>query len=133
MNHDAASGAGGGVIEKEHRVQVDLILALEQGLALGKSLDELRIILTQMVDFTDMHFMSEMVLMRLYAYPRLAEHEAAHDHLMEQARRIQDDFCSEELSGTSADLMLLKQWLLDHIRSEDYAFHLYLTKAASPT
>ncbi|RAU23389.1 hypothetical protein CU669_04470 [Paramagnetospirillum kuznetsovii] len=121
--------AGRATMDLEHRVQVELILAIEQGLATGKGLDELRSILKQLVDYSEVHFMSEQMLMRLYAYPRINEHEAAHDKLVEQARRVLKDFCSDELTSVSAELLLLKQWLLDHIRSEDYAFHLHLSDA----
>ncbi|OAN51097.1 hypothetical protein A6A04_16860 [Paramagnetospirillum marisnigri] len=114
-------------IDAEHRIQVELILALEQGLAMGRDHEDLKALLRQLVDYTDVHFMSEQMLMRLYSYPALAEHEAAHDKLMEQARRIEADFCSEEPSGVSSELLILKQWLLDHIRSDDYAFHSHLS------
>ncbi len=126
MGSNDSMEAGKSGMDMEHRVQVELIIALEQGLALGKHIDDLKEILTQLVDYTDIHFMSEQLLMRLHAYPRLAEHEAAHNKLIEQSRRVMNDFCSEEVSVVSSELLLLKQWLLDHIRSDDYLFHLHL-------
>ncbi len=126
MAQDSDLDAGNTGMDREHQVQMGLILALEQGLALGKSHDQLRAILYQLVDYTNVHFMSEQLLMRLYAYPEIGTHEAAHDKLMQQSRRVTADFASGELSTISADLLLLKQWLVDHIRTDDHAFHLHL-------
>ena len=114
-------------LDGEHKVQIDLIRAVEQGLAMGKDRTELLAILEQLVDYTNMHFMSEQLLMRLYAYPEIGMHEATHDKLMEQSRRILTDFSGDEISSVSAELLLLKQWLLDHIRTDDYAFYVYLS------
>ena len=114
-------------MDGEHQVQMDLIRAVEQGLAMGKSRTELLTLLEQLVEYTNVHFMSEQLLMRLYAYPEIGAHEAIHDKLMEQSRRVLTDFASEEISNVSAELLLLKQWLLDHIRTDDYAFFLHLS------
>lgn len=126
MPQDGNLEGGHGGIDREHQVQMGLIVALEQGLALGKSHAHLLTILDQLVDYTNVHFMSEQMLMRLYAYPDISTHEAAHDRLMEQSRRVMADFASGELSIISAELLQLKQWLLDHIWTDDHALHLHL-------
>ena len=128
MTEDASLASADHGMDHEHRVQVGLIQALEQGLALGRTHDQLRAILAQLVDYTNVHFLSEQLLMRLHAYPDIGAHEAAHDRLIEQARRVMADFSSDELSNVSAELLLLKQWLLDHIRTDDYAFHRHLNE-----
>ena len=133
MTQDSDLDAGAIGMEREHQVQLGLILGLEQGLALGKGHDQLLDIVYQLVDYTNVHFMSEQLLMRLYAYPEIGAHEATHDRLMEQARRVVTDFASGELSIISTDLLLFKQGLLDHMRTDDHAFHLHLgAQTASP-
>ncbi|MDO8606682.1 MAG: bacteriohemerythrin [Phaeospirillum sp.] len=128
MTPDSEPAASNNTMDHEHRVQIDLIVTLEQGLALGKSHHLLLTILEQLVEFTNIHFMSEQLLMRLHAYPELGAHEAAHDQLIEQSHRVMADFSSGELSTVSTELLLLKQWLIDHIRSDDYAFRLYVNQ-----
>lgn len=119
-------------MDGEHKVQIDLIRAVEQGLVTGKSRTELLLLLEQLVEYTNVHFMSEQLLMRLYAYPEIGPHEAIHDKLMEQARRVITDFSSDEISSVSGELLLLKQWLLDHIRTDDYAFFVHLSSQPPP-
>ena len=119
-------------MDGEHKVQIDLIRAVEQGLVAGKSRIELLSLLEQLVEYTNVNFMSEQLLMRLYAYPEIGAHEAIHDRLMEQARRVITDFSGDELSSVSAELLLLKQWLLDHIRTDDYAFFVHLSSQSPP-
>lgn len=119
-------------MDGEHKVQIGLIRAVEQGLAMGKSRGELLLLLEQLVEYTNVHFMSEQLLMRLYAYPEIGAHEATHDRLMEQARRVLTDFAGDEISSVSAELLLLKQWLLDHIHTDDYAFFIHLGNQPPP-
>jgi hemerythrin len=119
-------------MDGEHKVQIDLIRAVEQGLVAGKSRIELLSLLEQLVEYTNVHFMSEQLLMRLYAYPEISAHEAIHDKLMEQARRVITDFSCDEISSVAAELLLLKQWLLDHIRTDDYAFFVHLSSQSPP-
>ena len=119
-------------MDGEHKVQIDLIRAVEQGLVAGKSRTELLALLEQLVEYTSVHFMSEQLLMRLYAYPEIGAHEAIHDKLMEQARRVITDFSNDEISSVAAELLLLKQWLLDHIRTDDYAFFVHLSSQPQP-
>ena len=126
MTPDGSPEAGVTGMDHEHQVQMGLLLGLEQGLALGKSREQLLSILYQLVDYTNVHFMSEQMLMRLYAYPEIAAHEAAHDELLELSRRVMADFAAEELSTISADLLVFKQRLIDHIRDDDHAFHRHL-------
>jgi hemerythrin len=132
MTGDQKTATGQDGMDAEHKVQIGLILALEQALASGKGHADLLAILEQLVDYTNIHFMSEQMLMRLYAYPDIAQHEAAHDQLIDQARRVMEDFSSGELTMVSAGLLTLKQWLIDHIRSEDHAFHLHLSSQPHP-
>ncbi|CAA7627388.1 bacteriohemerythrin [Magnetospirillum sp. SS-4] len=130
MDRDQCLTAGQNGMDKEHKIQIGLLVALEQALATGKSHPELLVILEQLVDYTNIHFMSEQMLMRLYAYPDIAAHEAAHDRLIDQARRVMEDFASGELTMVSAGLLTLKQWLIDHIRTDDHAFHRHLSSHA---
>lgn len=65
---------GQDALDLEHQGQIDLLLAVEMGLrgAAGKA--QLHTLLDRLIEFSNIHFMSEQVLMREQAYPGLPAH-----------------------------------------------------------
>ena len=91
---------------------------------------QLGTLLDRLIEFTNIHFMSEQVLMRQQAYPGRPAHEAEHDQLMDQMRDFQMRIESGERTLTAADLSTLRDWVFRHIRTKDTAFAQYLTDNA---
>jgi hemerythrin len=56
-------------IDNEHQVQVALLDTLTENLAAAADPTELEGIMSQVSDYTSVHFMSEQLLMRLHGYP----------------------------------------------------------------
>lgn len=117
-------------MDAEHEVQMALMNALEQGLAEGRGKSDVSSMLHQLVEYTNMHFMSEQLLMRLHAYPNFGEHELEHERLIEQLRKIEASFAAGDTAMTTAELLMLKRLVIDHINSHDQAFSVYLDEAA---
>ncbi|CAA7627058.1 putative Hemerythrin-like metal-binding protein [Candidatus Terasakiella magnetica] len=126
METAKTSAASQSIMDGEHRIQMRLIVALEQALARGFPEDEVSTILDRLTQYSNIHFMSEQLLMRLHSYPDQGCHEDAHDELIEQLQRVRQSVGSQPPSPSSANILLLKQWLLNHIRSHDRAFELFL-------
>lgn len=125
---DEGIGTGVGSMDTEHRLQVSLVNALEELLRRGRDRDVAHRTLSQLVDFTTVHFHSEELMMRLYAYPQLDVHSAAHAKLLEQARSIQARY-DEDGAAEALDVVAeLRGWLVNHIRSMDQAFAAWLAK-----
>ena len=118
LGHDA--------LDLEHEGQTDLLTALETELLGAQDKARLGELLGRLIEFTEIHFMSEQVLMRERAYPGLPAHEAEHDRLMEQMRGFQNRIGSGECSLTPGDVSALRDWVLNHIRTKDTAFARYL-------
>lgn len=117
-------------MEAEHEVQLGLILALEQSLQRGRGRGEISDVLGRLVEYTNVHFMSEQLLMRLHAYPDIGPHELEHDHLIEQIRRIEAGFIASDSELTAIEIGMLKRLVADHIRTHDQAFTRYLSDPA---
>lgn len=131
MVHIGESGEvvlGDELIDSEHRAQIRLLELFEKSLAEGKEKDDLVIILDRLIEFTNLHFMSEEMHMQAHAYPGLGVHTKEHDMLLDQARKIQAAFNSDDRRMTGEELATLRRWLVDHIRTKDQAFVLYLEK-----
>ncbi|MGZ8299048.1 MAG: hemerythrin domain-containing protein [Rhodoplanes sp.] len=107
------------------------LLAVEAELRGAADRARLATLLDRLIEFTNIHFMSEQLVMRQQAYPGLPAHEAEHDQLMDQMRDFQTRIASGERTLTAADLSTLREWVLRHIRSKDTAFANYLGELAT--
>jgi hemerythrin len=115
-------------VNAEHRVQLDLLLALKEALARGdgdRSGSEG--VLRQLLDYSEAHFLSEQLLMRLYAYPAYEEHVQEHDRLIGTLRDISVDWAE---GGEAAGNLLVRveEWLLTHMSTTDEALEAYLAE-----
>jgi len=90
----------------------------DTALALMKRLD----------DYTDAHFASEQILMRLYAYPNYATHEAEHGRLLAEFQRIHKGLAFDERADLAESLSGLRRWLLTHIQTADKTFAEYIRR-----
>ncbi|MDR3435471.1 bacteriohemerythrin [Telmatospirillum sp.] len=113
-------------IDGEHAAQIRLLDTFEEKLKGSQAKDDLVIVLDRLVEFTNLHFMSEEMLMQQHAYPALGLHVKEHDHLLDQVRVMQDAFNCGDQTMTAAELVTLRDWLMNHIRTKDRAFTLYL-------
>lgn len=83
-------------LDPEHQGQIDLLLAVEAELRGARDPAQLSRLLDGLVEYTNIHFMSEQLIMRQHVYPGLPAHEAEHDQLMEQMRNFQKRIGSGE-------------------------------------
>jgi hemerythrin-like metal-binding protein len=130
---DHAFRLGDPALDLEHQGQLDLLLDIEAELRGSAEKDRLAALLDRLVEFTNLHFMSEQVLMRQQAYPGLPEHEAEHDELMEQMREFQARIATGSRALSSTDLATLHDWVLRHICTKDAAFADYMTRQNAGT
>lgn len=110
----------------EHQVQVGLFRALAEAIRNNAGDLEVSEILDQLVAYTDLHFASEQLLMRLHAYPHFDAHLAEHDRLMREVQDLRRKLDQGHEPETLELLETLEAWMTKHIHSMDRAFALYL-------
>jgi hemerythrin len=117
-------------VEAEHQVQLGLVRALKEALEAGPdgpSSGAVPALLRRLVDYSDAHFLSEQLLMRLYAYPAYADHVLAHDRLIGELRGLAESW--EKGGGEAAGLLgRVEEWLLTHMATADKALQAYLAE-----
>ncbi len=119
---DADLGTGVRSIDAEHRLQVSLVNALEELVRQGGDPARASRTLAQLVDFTRVHFLSEELMMRLYAYPHHDAHKLEHGRLTDQVSELQGRVERGEAQSALETIEGLHRWLAGHIRSMDHAF-----------
>ena len=107
-------------VDGEHGVQIQLVEALQDALRRNGGRDGAAEVVDRLLVFSDMHFGSEELLMRLHAYPRYGEHVEEHRRLLEHLRGIE----ARVRDGADASALAdeLRRWLVGHIATHDRAF-----------
>jgi len=124
--HAVPAKIGEKSIDTEHDLQMQLLDSLSASLQKGGDFSPARYILEQFIEFSDMHFLSEQLVMRLQSYPDYERHLEAHTELMKKVREIRDSVFRGENAPSLQLVQELRDWLLNHIASEDVAFGEFL-------
>jgi hemerythrin len=115
-------------VDSEHDLQMQLLDSLAQTLAQGGDFSPAKHVLEQFIEFSDMHFLSEQLVMRLHNYPAYEIHLEEHTRLMKKVREIRDAVFQGQRAPSLQMVQELRDWLIDHIASEDVAFGQFLQK-----
>lgn len=126
--HVAPLKIGEKTIDAEHDLQMQLLDSLSGALAKGGDFSPARYILEQFIEFSDMHFLSEQLVMRLHSYPGYEPHLEEHTRLMKKVREIRDRVLRGETTPSICLIQELRDWLVNHIAIEDMAFGEFLKK-----
>ena len=120
-------------MEMDHQEQFRLLDALENALRRGVPPAEVETMMSQLIDHTNVHFLSEQLAMRLHAYEAYEQHLAEHDQLMAQVRDLRRRYRQGEMADLTAFIVALRNWLTVHIETADSVLSEYLYLQSSPT
>lgn len=111
--------------ETEHQLQVGLALALCDAVRAGADSARAQQILEQLAGYSEAHFMSEQLLMRLAGYPEYDEHVVDHDHMMEVLQGIATSIAEGGGALTAGEAEDMLYFLSRHIATRDRRFAEY--------
>lgn len=129
--HTVPVKVGDRTIDAEHELQMQLLDSLTRTLEQGADFASSKHVLEQFIEFSDMHFLSEQLVMRLHSYPAYEPHLEQHTRLMKKVREIRENVLRGEKAPSIQLIHELRDWLLTHIATEDAAFGEYLKKEGS--
>ncbi len=118
-------------MRNEHDVQIRLLEAIEKGAAAQRPGHELSDLVDQLVEYTNVHFLSEQLLMRMYAYPAYAEHEDHHNELLDRIKDLQGTLADGDEEQLQQMARSLQEWVTGHIKRDDALFSRYLEEGAT--
>ncbi len=107
------------LIDKQHRVLVDMINELYDAMMEIKGQEALSRIVNRMVEYAAVHFMVEEKWMVEFGYENYAEHKKIHDDFTQKAVELKENL-SESGFVLSLDVLnFLREWLINHIKGTD--------------
>ena len=115
-------------IQNEHDLQFKLLRAVESAVAQQLNEKDLATLVEQLSEYTNVHFLSEQLLMRMYDYPAYQEHQQRHDELVTQIMALKQKLNSGNEEETTKLIASLRDWLTGHIERDDAIFTRYLER-----
>lgn len=111
----------------EHSVQIGLLEALEEAVKSEKPAQNIGALLISLADYTEIHFNSEHLLMRMHSYPDFDAHDMDHDAFMDSIRDLQRQHRASDPIAAEAVTSLRKR-IVGHIGSKDKAFASFIAE-----
>lgn len=127
-----SEGIGVGVqeIDTEHDLLLGVVHALERAVE-GAPHAQVEALLLQLSEFSRVHFATEEIMMRLYAYPEFAGHQLEHARLVDQIEQVRAEFAKGQVQPTRSFAAALHHWFTEHIRTHDVALARYVRESGS--
>ena len=115
-------------VDMEHKIELDLVEALCLEVRNGKDQRAIASALQQLSDYTETHFISEELLMRLNMYDSYAEHVKDHVHTLEVLRELSINHALGTSSLVSGKIVSVLEFITHHIATHDRRFSEHLLR-----
>jgi hemerythrin len=127
-----SEGIGVGVqeIDTEHDLLLGVVHALERAVDAAPRA-QVEALLQQLSEFSRVHFATEEIMMRLYAYPEFAGHQLEHARLVDQIEQVRAEFAKGHVQPTRSFASALHHWFTEHIRTHDVALARFVRESGS--
>ncbi len=115
------------IIDEQHKELVSTINSLYSSLTMSNKSSALKPAAEMVMEYTKIHFSTEIEMMKKSAYPLLQEHHVQHEQLIINAGRSLHA-CLKEDGDPTDFLHFLKDWFIVHIAREDKAYSAHLVE-----
>ena len=111
------------MVDRQHRVLVELINNLEEAYNQKEEKEILRETIIKLVDYTKFHFKFEENHMIQFGYRKIVGHQKLHRNFTDQVVAILEHLKKDDFENLTEDILtFLKKWLIDHILKQDKAY-----------
>jgi hemerythrin len=126
MEWSESLSVGVSEIDNQHKQLIKLINLLFDAMGKGQGKEILSKTLSELINYTKMHFANEEKYMQMYKYSYYLSHKAEHDKLTKQVLELNQEFNSGNTLITVKVMNFLKDWLKTHIQQNDVKFGHFL-------
>jgi hemerythrin len=108
--------------ELEHQVQLDLLHALHSAVDEARDAASVAEILEQLMAYSEAHFMSEELLMRLKSYDDYEDHVDDHVHMLDALKAMAEQHAQGQSALVPTQVHEALAFIGKHIASRDKRF-----------
>jgi len=121
-------------MDREHAGQLNLLNDLKAAVRGGAPDDLVYALLNELVEHTNLHFLSEQLAMKLHAYEAYESHLLEHERLLGEVQNLMHSLVTGTMADKHSLIEALRAWLIVHIQNADKALAEYLsTRTAQPS
>jgi hemerythrin len=113
---------GVATVDSEHQLQRRLVSVLRDAVESQREPVVISEILRRVEDTSNVHFMSEELLMRLGAYDHYGMHVEAHRNLLAQLSDLRARYEADQSTDLRPAIGWIEEWLSSHIHGMDRRF-----------
>jgi hemerythrin len=117
-------------MDREHASQVGLLNDLKAAVRSGADDNVVYALLNELMEHTNLHFLSEQLAMRLHAYEAYESHFLEHQRLLIEVQNLRRALETGTATDKHSLIEALRSWLLIHIQTADKALAEYLNRRA---
>ena len=118
-------------MDREHAGQLGLLNDLKAAVRSGADDSVVYALLNELVEHTNLHFLSEQLAMRLHAYEAYEAHFMEHERLLIEVQNLKRSLAAGTATDKHSLIEALRSWLLVHIQTADKALAEYLSRRAA--
>ncbi len=113
-------------IDEQHKELMRLINEVHVEMLKGKEKSSLIILFEELFNYVIIHFATEEQMMKKYRYEEFENHQKQHIKLKEKMLKKKIDYEEKKITLSMQIMILLKDWLQNHILETDLKFAEYM-------
>lgn len=117
-------------MDREHSSQLSLLNDLKAAVRSGADDALIYGLLDELVEHTNLHFLSEQLAMKLHAYRAAEAHLIEHERLLVEVQNLRESLATGTATDKHSLIEALRTWLIVHIQTADHALAEYLNQRA---
>lgn len=118
-------------MDTEHAGQLSLLNDLKAAVRNGANDSLIYTLLNELVEHTNLHFLSEQLAMKLHAYEAYESHLLEHERLLMEVQNLRTGLATGTVTDKQGLIEALRGWLTVHIQTTDKAFAEYLSQRSN--
>ena len=119
------------LMDREHAGQLNLFNDLKAAVRGGAPDALVYTLLNELVEHTNLHFLSEQLAMKLHAYESYESHFLEHERLLVEVQNLKRSLATGTTMDKQGLIEALRSWLLVHIQTADKTLAEYLNTRAA--
>ena len=119
---------GQSTIDEQHKVLFELVNDFHSHWKEKRDRQQVAFVLNKLIQYGERHFRDEEAIMTREGYPLLESHHKIHELLIEEVFKLNEELISKNPLLERDMTKFLKQWLVEHIVTNDYEFRNFLAR-----
>jgi hemerythrin len=112
-------------VDDQHKRLIFIIQSLEKAISKGRAQHVLTDIITELMEYTRVHFSYEESLFNEYNYPEKEQHKQQHTEFVDKMKAFKAQHDAGSIVVSKDIVIFVSEWIADHIGYRDKKYGVY--------